>query len=204
MGDMVIVHCDRGCNIGFVNRELDSNELMNLSTAQIKPKKILADLPHKDEKICEMLTTKVSGENLALAECRAHCQGRKIGALTDILGAEFQFDRKKLTIFIKLYQPVSVCRLVRKLYDTFKMRVKVLEIDSIDEIDEKAKRFLELSELDIPFVDLFDRSALTAKPPPDPRTGHAGHTTDTGFCSFELIISISYFSIRLLIISLII
>jgi hypothetical protein len=42
------------------------------------------------------------------------------------------------------------------------------------------------------------------KPPPDPRTGHAGHTTDTGFCSFELIISISYFSIRLLIISLII
>jgi hypothetical protein len=166
MGDMVIVHCDRGYNIGFVNRELDAHELMIITTTHFKPKKILSDLPHKDEKIYEMLSTKVSAENLALEECRAHCQGRKIGALTDILGAEFQFDRKKLTIFVKLYQPVSVCRLVRKLYDTFKMRVKVLEVESIDEMEERAKRYLQLSELDLNLVDLFDRSVLTPKPLP--------------------------------------
>jgi hypothetical protein len=165
---MVIVHCDRGYNIGFVNRELDSQELFQLSNGQYKPKKILSELPHEDNKICEMLLSKITSENHALEECWAHCQGRRIGALTDILGAEFQFDRKKLTIFIKFYQNVSVCRLVRKLYDTFKMRVKVLEVDSVDVMEQRAKRYLELSKLNVPLMELFDRSVFVPKPLPLP------------------------------------
>jgi hypothetical protein len=114
-----------------------------------------------------MLNNKITAENAALLSCREFCAGRRIGLYIEVIAAEFQFDRKKLTVYIKKSGDVSVCKLVRKLYDAFKMRISVEEIPSIDFMKDIEAKYLNISHLDIPFDELFNYQTLpnTYSPP---------------------------------------
>mmetsp|Transcript_23995 Transcript_23995/g.24584 ORF Transcript_23995/g.24584 Transcript_23995/m.24584 type:complete len:428 (-) Transcript_23995:36-1319(-) len=155
-GDMVIVHCDRGYNVGFIENEVNLEDFYSKHPDRNqRPKKILSFLTDDDQTIHKMLLSKIAAENYALNQCKTHIKGRKLSIFADTIATEFQFDRKKLTIYIKKYDDVSVCRLVRKLYETFKMRIKVLEVDSANTLHDIAWKYLEVSKLNIPFDEIF-------------------------------------------------
>jgi hypothetical protein len=156
IGEMVTVQCERGYNIGFVDGE-------SLSDPENPPqKRILAKLLDEDNTIKDMLKFKIIAEKNALVQCRLHCKGHRLGSFADSIAAEFQFDRKKLTVYLKKYEDVSVCRLVRKLYDTYKMRIKVLEVDDPETMKELTKKYLDLSTLNIPLSDAFNFDPATS------------------------------------------
>lgn len=163
IGDMVVVQCDRGYHVGFVNREVELEEIpIGTLDGSIQPKKIICYLPDEDQMVINLLQSKIAAENYALTQCKILTKGRRLGILADTISAEFQFDRKKLTIYIKKYDDVSVCRLVRKLYDIFKMRIKVLEVDSANILHDFALRYLSLSKLNVSFVDVFNFNLSSA------------------------------------------
>lgn len=151
----MFVNCERGCNVGFVDHEIDINELTDTNEEDLRSKKILNCVLDEDQTIRNLLRNKISAENYALAQCKMHIKGRKLAIYSDIISTEFQFDRKKLTIYIKKYQEISVCRLVRNLYDTFKIRIKVLEVEDVNVLYDIAHKYHELSKLNLPFSDFF-------------------------------------------------
>jgi hypothetical protein len=156
IGEMVTVQCERGYNIGFVTGEVFPDP------DNVPQKRILAKLIDEDNTIKEMLQFKITAEKNALIQCRLHCKGHRLGSFADSIAAEFQFDRKKLTVYLKKYEDVSVCRLVRKLYDTYKMRIKVLEVEDPAAMKEMTKKYLELSKLNIPLSDAFNFDPATS------------------------------------------
>lgn len=107
-----------------------------------------------------MLISKIAAENAALLRCREFCSGRRIGLYLETLSAEFQFDRKKLTIYVQKSGEVSVCKLVRKLYDAFKMRISVEEVISMNVLKDNIAQYLKLSKLDVPFDEAFNYQPL--------------------------------------------
>lgn len=98
-----------------------------------------------------MLISKVSAEKYAVSKAKLQLQGAKENEICEILDAEFQFDRKKLKVFIKKQNGVSVCRLVRKLYEIFKMRIKILEVDDIPQFESYHQQYFALSQF--PVID---------------------------------------------------
>lgn len=164
-GDMVLVTCERGYNIGFVSREVGINEFVEINqNNSLPPKKIISHLHDEDKTIRKMLIDKIAGESYVLAQCKSHVKGRKLGVFSDIVSTEFQFDRNKLMVYIKKYEDVSVCRLVRKLYDTFKIRIKVYEVENTQILYDMALKYHELSKLDLPVKELFSLE-ISATPP---------------------------------------
>lgn len=165
-GDMVIVNCDRGYNVGFVDREVKADEIPPaVEDESSKPKKILNHVKDEDQSIRNMLRSKISAENYALTQCKSHIRGRRLAVFSDIIATDFQFDRKKLMVYIKKYEDVSVCRLVRKLYETFKMRIKVHEVADPQLLYDMAVKYHELAKLDLPFNEIFDFDPRTASVP---------------------------------------
>jgi hypothetical protein len=156
IGEMVTVQCERGYNIGFVTAEVFPDP------DHVPEKRILAKLIDEDNTIKEMLQFKITAEKNALVQCRLHCKGHRLGSFADAIAAEFQFDRKKLTVYLKKYEDVSVCRLVRKLYDTYKMRIKVLEVDDPEAMKEMTKKYLDLSKLSVPLSDAYNFDPATS------------------------------------------
>jgi hypothetical protein len=147
----VTVEGDRGYHVGTINKAItDPHAILKITS------KIHDDL----EPVKGMLINKIIAENAALLRCREFCAGRRIGLYIEIIAAEFQFDRKKLTIYVKKSGDVSVCKLVRKLYDAFKMRISVEEIATIDFMKEIIANYLELSQLEIPFDEVFSYETL--------------------------------------------
>lgn len=152
---MVIVNCDRGYNVGFIDRQVDEIPASD-PEEPLKPKKVLNQIKDEDQTIRNMLRSKISAENYALTQCKSHARGRRLAIFSDIIATEFQFDRKKLMVYIKKYEDVSVCRLVRKLYETFKMRIKVYEVEDPQVLYEMALKYHELAKLNLPFSDIFN------------------------------------------------
>lgn len=147
---MVSVPCERGYTIGFVAREVYEDEVMNrFATTNWKPKKIHTHLFDEDNSIKQTLKTKIDTENFALSHCKVLMRGHRSGSLAEVLGTEFQYDNKRLTVYLKKFEDLSVCRLVRKLNEKFRTRISVVEVDSIHEMQERALRYLTLSQLDL-------------------------------------------------------
>jgi hypothetical protein len=156
IGEIVTVQCERGYNIGYVDGEA-------LPDPDNPPqKRILAKLVDEDDTIKDLLKLKIVDEKNALAQCRLDCQGHRLASFADSIAAEFQFDRKKLTIYLKKYEDVSVCRLVRKLYDHYQIRIKVLEVDDPETMKDLTKKYLELSNLQVPLSDAFNFDPATS------------------------------------------
>jgi hypothetical protein len=128
----------------------------------------LSKITENLSEIKEMIKSKINAENAALAKCREFCSGRRIGLYVETISTEFQFDRKKLTIFIKKTGEVSVCKLVRKLYDAFKMRISVEEVPSMECVKETIQKYLDLSQLGVPVEEVLNYQLIvqTYAPPP--------------------------------------
>jgi hypothetical protein len=149
---MVSVPCERGYTVGFVSREVYGEELMKkLANPSWKPKKIHTHLLDEDNSVKQTLKTKIDTENFALSHCKVLMRGHKSGSLAEVLGAEFQYDNKRLTVFLKKFEDLSVCRLVRKLNEKFRTRISVVEVESYREIQDRALRYLSLSGLDVSY-----------------------------------------------------
>lgn len=158
-GDLVIVSCERGYNVGFIDQEVEMNSFQDNRDKEegdhLIPKKILNHVLDEDQTIRNLLQEKIAAENYALAHCKMHIKGRKLAIYSDIISTEFQFDRKKLIVYIKKYQEISVCRLVRYLYETFQVRIKVLEVEDVNVLYDMAQKYHEISKLNLPFSEIF-------------------------------------------------
>jgi hypothetical protein len=164
---MVIIHNDRGYNIGFVLREALDHEIpLQANGVGGRGHKIryVTTLSDNGSKIRSILESKIEAEKYASYQCLLHIRGHRLSQLAEILTTEFQFDRKKLTVYLKKHEDVSVCRLVRKLYETFKMRIKVIEVDCFEEFQQTLLTYLETSRLEVSFEELLATSpTLTDK-----------------------------------------
>ena len=155
-GDMVIVDCQNGHNVGFIDHEVLLSDYYKIHHESNKiPKKILSFNLDDDQIIRNMLQMKITAENYALHQCQTHIKGSKLSLFSDIISTEFQFDRKKLTIYIKKFENVSVCRLARKIRESFKMHIKVFEIQRIQTLHDFAWKYFEISKLNVPFNEIF-------------------------------------------------
>lgn len=149
---MVSVPCERGYTVGFVAREVYGEELIKKQlNTNWKPKKIHTHLTDEDNSVKQTLKTKIETENFALSHCKVLMRGHKSGSLAEVLGTEFQYDNKRLTVFLKKFEDLSVCRLVRKLNEKFRTRISVVEVESYREMQDRALRYLSLSGLDVSY-----------------------------------------------------
>lgn len=156
---MVIIHNDRGYNIGFVSKEIHNPDVSLLEDANGMKKKMmfLTTLPDHGSKIRSILESKIEAEKFASYQCLIHTKGHRLSQFAEILTTDFQFDRKKLTVYVKRDEKLlSVCRLVRKLYETFKMRIKVIEIDSIEIFQQRLSTYLQKCQLEVSLEDLME------------------------------------------------
>jgi hypothetical protein len=115
-----------------------------------------------------MLKSKISAENAALSRCREFCSGRRISLYVETISTEFQFDRKKLTIYLKRSGEISVCKLVRKLYDAFKMRISVEEVSAIEPMKEMIGKYLDLAQLDLSVMEVLNYQPMVSSYVPAP------------------------------------
>jgi hypothetical protein len=113
----------------------------------------------------EMFLSKISLENKALIFARAVCSELNVSHLLNVIATEFQFDRKKVTVYYQKLDPdASLCKLIRRLFGAFKMRIWMENISIDTETDLKdmlslfqpnVKRFLELTSLPITQKDVY-------------------------------------------------
>lgn len=156
---MVIVSSSGGSNIGFISRQVDESEIFQLNASgigggAIPSKKILSLVKDGDETVRNILHNKLSNEFQALEKCQMILRGHRSCRLIEIFATEFQFDNKKLAVFLIKHGEISVCRLVRKLYESFKMKIKVVEVSTPDILEEATSKYFALSNLDSPLVNL--------------------------------------------------
>jgi hypothetical protein len=145
--------------------------------------RILSQLSDEDDTIRDMLRSKISYENYALEQCKLHCHGKKLGIFSEIISTEFQFDRKKLFIYMKKYTEVSVCTLVRRLYDLFKMQIKILEVDNANIVHDLVLKYHDLSQLHLSLGDIDPEtlaySFLHSKPGSSDHPGEPNFDSET-------------------------
>jgi hypothetical protein len=150
----VTVECEKGYDIGLISRELFLGvDITEESLLNLYP--ILSKVNEEKVTMEELLKSKISAENESLGLCRSYCHGRKVGTFLEVISTEFQYDHKKLTLYVTKSGEVSVCKLVRKLFDSFHTRICVEEIQSVEEIIHATQRYLELTHLPLPFHDVY-------------------------------------------------
>lgn len=173
IGNMVTVYCDRGFTIGFISKEIFHDEIqLKLqqshsphSHSHLKIKKIHSSVKDENQTIYKTLKEKMNIEKFALLQCKILMRGHRLGVLAEAIATEFQYDNKRLTIYLNKHEEVSVCRLVRKLYEKFKTRIKVLEIEKPELLLENAKKYLKLSKIDLEFDEIFQTKNEKQSPP---------------------------------------
>jgi len=164
VGDFVAVQSGKGYNVGVVSRIVPSDTIVTFR--ENKTQQILNKLTDDRSTIEEMLRAKITFENDALARCRHYCSTHRIGNFIRVIAAEFQFDRKKLTIFVMKAGDASVCKLVRKLFDSFKIRISILDIESPELARHYAIKYIQLSGINLPLNSVYlDPSIIPYVPP---------------------------------------
>lgn len=142
-----------------------------LSHRETKWQQILHKLTDERSSIEEMLSAKITFENDALARCRHYCSTHRIGNFIRPIAAEFQFDRKKLTIYVMKSGDASVCKLVRKLFDSFKIRISILDIESPELARHYAIQYLHLTGIKLPLNNVFIDPSIIPYVPPTQQLG---------------------------------
>ncbi|KAI8072830.1 PSP1 C-terminal conserved region-domain-containing protein [Gongronella butleri] len=137
--DLVLVEADRGRDLGKVVRISTANEIMdtqNPTNAATTPTnananasdpeslakchvKRLFRLAEQDE--IQSMETKQKEEEMALAFCRFKIIQKDLPM--QVINAEFQWDRRKLTFYFKADQRIDFRELVRDLFKTYKTRI---------------------------------------------------------------------------------
>lgn len=146
VGDLVIVEADRGKDLGKVINDTISlaeveafqkqQKLMNIGYAdahgvptsptsagtsggkEINPKMIYGKAQPHDT---QGLAIKVQDEMKALELCRSKVQQRKLPM--EVVDAEYQWDRRKLTFYFVAEKRIDFRELVRELFRLYKTRI---------------------------------------------------------------------------------
>ncbi|KAJ3424796.1 protein psp1 [Anaeramoeba flamelloides] len=123
--DFVIVEADRGKDLGRIVKQIYPQDLVNTEeNFYTEHKKI-----YRKATINEVnnLPLKMEEENQALSICQNKISMR--GLPMEILDAEFQFDRRKLTFTFLSNARIDFRELVKDLYKIFKVRIWMKHIN---------------------------------------------------------------------------
>ena len=127
VGSYVKVEADRGEDLGIVTTVVPSNNANNgkesdLTTGDLKN---IIRLATNDE--ITLLAVKRNEEDELLRMCRAKTIQRALPM--NVVDAEYQFDRNKLTFFFQAEGRVDFRELVRDLFSLYKTRIWMQQID---------------------------------------------------------------------------
>ncbi|KXS11381.1 PSP1-domain-containing protein [Gonapodya prolifera JEL478] len=131
-GDFVIVEADRGRDLGKVVEENITNASQVQSyqsqypdsfvdqspRGEVQPKRIFRQAQTAE---LAMLATKMHDEELALIMCQQKARQRRLPM--EVVDAEFQWDRKKLTFYFVAERRIDFRELVRELFKVYKTRI---------------------------------------------------------------------------------
>ncbi|KAI9297145.1 PSP1-domain-containing protein [Neoconidiobolus thromboides FSU 785] len=129
VGDLVIVEADRGQDLGKIVK--DRVNMMQLQQIQAEHRMKMADTPrqfepkrilrHAHPAEVSQLVTKAQDEAKALQMC--HVKLRHHNLPMEIVDAEYQWDRRKLTFFYRAEERIDFRELVRELFKVYKTRI---------------------------------------------------------------------------------
>ncbi|KAE9397818.1 PSP1-domain-containing protein, partial [Gymnopus androsaceus JB14] len=132
VGDLVIVEADRGRDLGRVVNDnitveeveawLDAGRSANATGApnkkEINPKQIYAKAGPAEASV---LAAKMSDELKALQLCQSKVRVKKLPM--EVVDAEYQWDRRKLTFYFVADKRIDFRELVRELFRLYKTRI---------------------------------------------------------------------------------
>jgi PSP1 C-terminal conserved region len=118
IGTYVKVEADRGEDLGIVVGRPDKSFIRD------GPKRILRLATHDE---VSLLALKREEEEELLSVCRQKAQQR--GLPMNVVDAEYQFDRHKLTFFFEAEGRVDFRELVRDLFSMYKTRIWMQQLD---------------------------------------------------------------------------
>ena len=114
-----------GCEGNPPNFSSESNPHLSSSLSSCKDMKKIVRLATNDE--VTLLSLKGEEENELLAVCREKALQRSL--TMNIIDAEYQFDRNKLTFYFKANGRVDFRELVRDLFSMYKIRIWMQQLD---------------------------------------------------------------------------
>lgn len=125
-GDLVIVEADRGKDLGKITQlNVPTSKLFEpVSGKQITPKRIYRYA--KPEEV-NLLLDKARDEAKALEICKAKCKQKELPM--EVVDAEYQWDRKKLTFFFLAEARIDFRELVRDLFKIYKTRIWMCAVE---------------------------------------------------------------------------
>ena len=153
VGELVIVEADRGEDLGKVTAEISVGRLRQLvagggdvvgsvatsagaddaispelsqllSSKEIIPKRIHR-LAHRSD--LKLLQAKAQEEAIAMVRCQSRIRQKKLPM--DVVDAEYQWDRNKLTFFFCAERRIDFRELVRDLFRIYKTRIWMCAVD---------------------------------------------------------------------------
>ncbi|KAG0164582.1 hypothetical protein DFQ30_009732 [Apophysomyces sp. BC1015] len=134
--DWVIVEADRGRDLGkVVARDLPPNQVtLLLQTTNTSENRTTEGSP---KRVCRLATaseitllvTKRQDEQKALLICQTKSQQKSL--LMDIVDAEYQWDRRKLTFYFVAERRVDFRELVRDLFKIYKTRIWMCSVNTV-------------------------------------------------------------------------
>jgi hypothetical protein len=140
VGDYVKVEADRGEDLGKLvaiwsatkfNEWLKSRSDSGSSSSNRSVSKFhkrMLRLATQDE--LDLLVQKNDDEETALALCRDKATARKLPMT--LVGAEYQFDRHKLTFFFEADRRIDFRELVRDLFSVYKTRIWLQQLSQVN------------------------------------------------------------------------
>jgi len=144
-GAFVIIAADRGEDCGAVILGLSSEKSLyetayKHGVGSVEPKKIFRIATEQDKL---MLLEQNELEIEAFNTCKEKVEIKKL--MMDIVGAEYQWDRNKLTFYFRSNERVDFRELVKELYKMYKTRIWMCAVEKkiekfVDKPDKKNKR----------------------------------------------------------------
>jgi hypothetical protein len=170
VGELVIVEADRGEDLGKVTFELtvpklkqlmnttlgSSSSLSSLGKDDSVPVELLNALNHSKEIIpkrihrlaqnadLKLLQAKAQEEAIAMVRCQSRIRQKKLPM--EVVDAEYQWDRNKLTFYFCADRRIDFRELVRDLFRIYKTRIWMCAVD------KNSPRMLLHSELACEFA----------------------------------------------------
>jgi hypothetical protein len=125
-GDLVIVEADRGEDLGKITAIIDTDTAYTSATTTTNKKLILRPASRSE---CNMLLDKHRDELKALSICQTKIRQKRLDEIMEVLDAEYQWDRKRLTFFYLSEDRIDFRDLVKDLFKIYKTRIWMCSVD---------------------------------------------------------------------------
>lgn len=147
VGDLVIVEADRGEDLGRITAEISvarmrscisgsgdsagdaKNEISTELAALLRSKEIIPKRIHRLAlpQDMKLLQAKAQEEALAMVRCQSRIRQKKLPM--EVVDAEYQWDRNKLTFYFVADRRIDFRELVRDLFRIYKTRIWMCAVD---------------------------------------------------------------------------